>query len=105
MQISQKRLMELTRWLQHKSRALHTLISGYPVIVSHLEAMASDSRVKPSDQARFKNYAKKLCSFKFVLHMLFFEPPLNPLAARSCHLQGETVDLIFASASIEALYT
>ena len=73
-------------------------------MVSHLEAMATDSRVKPSDQARFTSYAKKLSSFKFVLHMLFFEALSNPLAALSCHLQGDTVDLLFASASLEALY-
>ena len=89
-----------TRWLQHKSRALHTLLSGYPVIVSHLEAMATDSRVKPADQVKFKSYAKKFSSFKFVLHMLFFEALLNPISALSCNLQGDTVDLLFASASI-----
>ena len=66
-----------TRWLQHKSRVLYTLLSGYPVIVSHLEAKATDSRVKPADQVKFKNYAKKLSSFKFVLHMLFFEALLS----------------------------
>ena len=93
-----------TRWLQHKSRALHTLLSGYPVIVAHLEAMVADSRVKPADQARFRNFLKKLTSFKFVLHMLFFEALLNPLAALSCNLQGDAVDLLFASASINALY-
>ena len=31
-----------TRLLRHKSRALHTLLSGYPVIISHLEAMATE---------------------------------------------------------------
>ena len=74
-----------TRWLQHKSRALHILLSGYPVITAHLEAMAADSKVKPADQARFKSYLKKLTSFKFVIHMLFFEALLNPLAALSCN--------------------
>lgn len=39
-----------------------------------------------------------------VLHMLFFKALLNPLAALSCHLQGDTVDLLFACASLEALY-
>ena len=93
-----------TRWLQHKSRALHTLLSGYPVITAHLEAMAADSKVKPADQAWFKSYLKKLTSFKFVVHMLFFEALLNPLAALSCNLQGDTTDLLFATANIESLY-
>ena len=31
-----------TRWLQHRSRALKSLIVGYPVICAHLESMASD---------------------------------------------------------------
>ena len=66
--------------------------------------MATDSRVKPSDQAKFTNYAKKHSNFEFVLHMLFFEALLSPLAALSCHLQGDTVDLLFAFASLEALY-
>ena len=45
------------------------------------EAMATDSRVKVTDQSRYKNCAKKLASFKSVLHMLFFEALLNLLAA------------------------
>ena len=47
---------------------------------------------------------KKLTSFKFVLHLLFFDALLNRLAALSCHLQGDSVDLLFALASIESLY-
>ena len=34
--------------------------------------------------------------------MLFFEAVLNPLAALSCHLQGTSVDLPFALASLES---
>ena len=105
MQTSQREKTHGTRWLQHKSRALHTLLSGYPVIAAHLEAMAADSRVKPTDQARFTSYLRKLCSFKFVLHMLFFEALLNPLAILSCNLQGDTVDLVFASARTESLHS
>ena len=66
--------------------------------------MAVDSRVKPTDQVKFKAYLTKLTSFKFVLHMLFFNALLNPLAALSCHFQGDSVDFLFAIASIEALY-
>ena len=102
--VNKPRKAQGTRWLQHKSRALHTLLSGYPVITAHLEAMAADSKVKPADQARFKSYLKKLTSFKFVVHMLFFEALLNPLAALSCNLQGDTTDLLFATANIELLY-
>ena len=53
-----------TRWLQHKSRALHALISGYSVIVSYLEAMASDSRANLQVRPRCKNYVKKFGNFK-----------------------------------------
>ena len=50
-----------TRWLQHKSRALKSLIVGYPVICAHLESMASDeSSLKPADKAHFKGYLKRL---------------------------------------------
>ena len=73
-----------TRWLQHMSRALQSLIVGYPVICAHLESMASkESNTKPADKVRFKSYLKKLASFKFVLYMLFFDSLLNPLAALS----------------------
>ena len=64
--------------------------------------MATDSRVKPADQVKFKNYAKKFSSFLFVLHMLFFEALLNTLAALSCNLQGDTIDLLFASTALHA---
>lgn len=47
---------------------------------------------------------KKLTSFKFALHMLFFDSILNPLAALSCHLQGNSSDLPFALASLEAFH-
>ena len=94
-----------TRWLQHKSRALKSLIIGYPVICAHLESMASEeSTNRPTDKVRFKSYLKKLTSFKFVLHMLFFDSLLNPLAALSCHLQGTASDLPFVLASLEAFY-
>ena len=36
--------------------------------------------------------------------MLFFETLLNPLAALSCNLQGDTTELLFATANIESLY-
>ena len=63
-----------TKWLQHKSRALSTLLLGYPVIVAHLKSMSSDeSNLKPVDKIQFSGYVKKLTSFKFVLHTLFYE--------------------------------
>jgi len=50
-----------TRWLQHKSRAVRSLLLGYPVICAHLESMASEeSSVKAADKARFKGYLTKL---------------------------------------------
>ena len=92
-----------TRWLQHKSRAVRSLLLGYPVICAHLESMASEeSSVKAADKARFKGYLTKLTSFKFVLHMLFFEALLNPLAGLSCHLQGSSADLPFALAKLKS---
>ena len=71
-----------TRWAQHKSRAIKSLILGCDVIVAHLEAMASEeSSVKPADKAKFKSYWTRLTSYKFVLHMLFFDALLDPSTA------------------------
>ncbi len=73
------------------------------MICTHLESMASEeSSLKPVDKARFKGYLKKLTSFKFVLHMLFFEALLNPLAGLPCHLQGSSADLPFALAKLKS---
>ena len=48
-----------TKWLHHKSRALSTLLLGYPVIVAHLKSMSSDkSNLKPVDKIRFSGYVK-----------------------------------------------
>ena len=92
-----------TRWLQHKSRAVKSLLLGYPVICTHLESMVSEeSSVKAADKERFKSYLTKLTSFKFVLHILFFEALLNPLAGLSCHLQGSSADLPFALAKLKS---
>eukprot|EP00057_Strongylocentrotus_purpuratus_P017041 XP_011671515.1 PREDICTED: zinc finger protein 862-like [Strongylocentrotus purpuratus] len=92
-----------TRWLQHKSRALATLLRSYPVIIAHLESMASESSA--ADGARFRGYLQVLTSFKFVMHCLLFYVMLQPLAALSCNLQGESVDLMFAMASLESFHT
>ena len=94
-----------TRWLQHKSRALSTLLQGYPVIVEHLRNMCSDqSSVKPVDKIKFRTYLNKLTSFKFILHSLFYEALLNPLASFSCSLQADSVDLCFSVAKLKALF-
>ena len=92
-----------TIWAQHKSRALKSLILGYDVIVAHLEAMASEeSSLKSVEKAKFKAYWTRLTSYKFVLHMLFFDALLDPLAALSCSLQGTSADLPLAFAKLKA---
>ena len=74
-----------------------------PVICAHLESMASEeSSIKAADKAQFKAYLTKLTSFKFVLHMLFFEALLNPLAGLSCHVQGSSADFPFALAKLKS---
>ena len=84
-----------TRWAQHNSQAIKSLILGNDVIVAHLEAMESEeSSVKPVDKAKFKSYWTRLTSYKFVLHMLFFDALLDPLAALSCSFQGSSADLL-----------
>ena len=93
-----------TRWVQHKARALQTLINGYLVLVAHIEAQAAAYGCK-AEAARFKTYLVKLTSLKFVFHMLFFHMLLQPLAAVSCHLQENSVDLLFAIASFESFHT
>ena len=66
--------------------------------------MAVEPSVKPADKARFKSYLKKLTSFKFVLHMLFFNALLNPLATLSCHLQGHSADLPFTIPNLNSVH-
>ena len=92
-----------TRWVQHKSRALKSLILGYNVIVAHLKAMTSiESTVKPENKAKFKGYLTRLASYKFALHMLFFDALLEPLATLSFSLQGLSADLPLAVAKLKA---
>ena len=67
--------------------------------------MASEgSSLKAVDKVKFKGYWKKLTSFNFVLHMLFFDALINPLASLSCHVQGSSADLLFALAKLEAFH-
>ena len=92
-----------TRWVQHKSRALKSLILGYNFIVAHLKAMTSiESTVKPENKAKFKDYLTRLTSYKFALHMLFFDALLEPLAVLSFSLQGSSADLPLAVAKLKA---
>ena len=63
--------------------------------------MAAEYGTK-SDATKLKGYLKKLTSFKFVLHMLFFDSLLKPLAQLSCTLQGESIDILFAIACLES---
>ena len=51
----------------------------------------------------FPTYLKNFTSFKFVLHILFFDALLNPLATLSCHLQGHSADLPFAIANLASV--
>ena len=93
-----------TRWSQHRSKAIETLMHGYETIVAHLEAQAASSYGSKADAGRFKNYLKKLTSFKFVLHLLFYHILLQPLSTLSCHLQGESVNLLFAISTLRSFY-
>ncbi len=85
-----------TRWGQHKSRAIKSLLMGYDVIVTHLESMASgESSVKPVDKIKFKGYLTKFTSYKCVLYMLFFDALLDPLASFSCSIHNKNLQLIY----------
>ena len=57
------------------------------------------------DKIKFKGYRTKLTSYKFVLHMLFFDALLDPLAALSCCLQGSSADLPLAVAKLKAFHS
>ena len=73
-----------TRWLQHKSWALKSLITGYPAICANLKSMASEeSSVKPADNAYFTGYLKRLISFKFV--------PIAITSLKAFHLSLQTL--------------
>ena len=94
-----------TRWVQHKSRALKSLILSYSVIVAHIESMASEaSSLKSADKLKYKGYLKKLTSYKFVLYVLFFDSLLDPFAALSCCLQGTSADLPLVVAKLKAFH-
>ncbi|KAL5487256.1 hypothetical protein EMCRGX_G019835 [Ephydatia muelleri] len=62
-----------------------------------------ESNLKSVDKIRFSGYVKKLTSFKFVLHTLFYECLCNPLASFSCSLQADSVDLLFCIAKLKSL--
>ncbi|KAK6168665.1 hypothetical protein SNE40_019856 [Patella caerulea] len=97
-----------TRWLQHKRAACNSLIKSFPVIVCHLESLASDCSVKKDDQAKMQGYLKKLKSFKFVVNLLFFSQLLEPLSKLSLSLQSSGIDLLYAMyamSCLEHLYT
>ena len=92
-----------TWWLQHK--AVASLITGYPVIVAHLEAHAAAAGSK-TDAMCFKAYLKRLTGFKYVVHCLFSHTLLQPLTTLPCHIQGDagSIDLLFALSSLRAFY-
>ena len=90
-----------TRWLQHKSRALSTLLLGYPVIVAHLKSKSSDeSNLKPVP-------IQWLCQETDIIQVCTAYPILrgllNPLASFSCSLQADSVDLSFCIAKLKSL--
>ena len=93
-----------TRWLQHKACAIKSPITGYPIMVAHLEAQAAAHSSKGAEVAQFQAYLKKLLIFNFVLHLLFIHV-LQPLSTLSCNLQGEATDLLFAFSSLHTFCT
>lgn len=79
-----------TRWVQHKLRATQSLLKSYVVVVAHLESMASDPR---HDQAKAKGILKKVTTFKFVVHLLYFEQLLLPLSKLSLAWQRDATEI------------
>ena len=72
--------------------------------MAHLKSMSCDEfNLKPVDKIQFSSYVKKLTSFKFVLHIVFYEYLLNQLASFSCSLQTDSVDLLFCIAKLKSL--
>ena len=82
------------------------LILGYGVIVAHIETTATEqSSLKPVDKVKFKSYWTKLTSYKFVVHMLFFDALLDLLAALSSFLQASSADLPLAAAKLKGFHS
>lgn len=70
-----------TRWIKHKVEAASVLVSGYPVIITHLEKMSQD---EPGKQAsKISGYVKIMKSFKYVSCLLAFVDILVPIARLS----------------------
>ncbi|KAJ8279852.1 hypothetical protein COCON_G00069180 [Conger conger] len=93
-----------TRWVQHRLRATRALLQTYPMVICNLANMSVQTTL-PKEKAIFQDCLKSLRSVSFVLHLLFFNETLEPIAKLSSLLQNSNVDLLYTASLVVKFYS
>eukprot|EP00731_Ephydatia_muelleri_P006686 Em0003g934a len=89
--------------LASKDACSTSFLDEISTMLLNLHYMYEKSPKRPDKANGTSGYVKKLTSFKCVLHTLFYECLLNPLASFLCSLQADSVDLSFCIAKLKSL--
>lgn len=80
-----------TRWVEHRRRAILSLMRNHPAVVTHLSEIGSDERadVKKADAAKARGWIRKITTYKFLLHVGLYLDILGELAYLSLTFQRD----------------
>ncbi len=70
------------------------------IYIAHLTSLASDSTVKPDDQAKLKGYLRKWKEPKVLISTALFIEVLKPASILSLTLQYDSIDIVYSIQSI-----
>lgn len=84
-----------TRWIDHKYKAMETILAHYGVFMAHLESLATtDSQALK--RAELEGFEKKWQNASYPIHISIYLDVLSPILRLSLAFQQEKHDLVKA---------
>ena len=91
----------VTRWVDHKLRAVTKLIHNWPIIITQMENYAGDTN-KAAGRARVRGYLRTLKQHKFVWYLGFVKDVLNEVAKVGFLFQREDINVSSAVTKLQS---
>lgn len=89
-----------TRWIDHKFKAMETILENYGVFMAHIESLShTDSQVLK--RAELEGFAKKWQHASYPVHMAIYLDVLSPIRRLSLAFQQEKHDPVKAVRRIQ----
>ena len=89
-----------SRWINHKRKALPSVVDRYGVYINHLATLAEDKSLKADDRVRLKGYLKKWTQYRILLGSAMYIDILKPPSILSLSLQESELDIVLGMKNI-----